>query len=328
MISVSLFSTGSHIPLKRIENKDITGFPAAFLPLIAAKTGVEARHVVGDKESTSTIAIKAAQDCLSKIGFDASQIDCVIVASSTPDRLIPATATKVAHAIGAHSAFAFDMNSVCSSGVYMLEVAKGLIVSGMAKHVLAVAADTYSKFLNPNDFSTCPYFGDGAGAVLLGAGVGMLTLKHSILHSMGDDASYDAVTIKGGGSELPYSPTAQKADYCFKMDGKAVFAFATSKGAEVINALIEKNSIDKFSIKQVILHQANINIVYKIADDLALPRDIFFTNLQKYGNTAGASVIVALDEYLTSTPLTANTIIFLCAFGGGLSWGASYLSVT
>lgn len=325
-MELRLISTGSCLPNQQIFNKDLTQFHPSTLGLISAKTGVESRYRAEENHATSDLAIAAGLECLRKGRILPQHIDAVIVATSTPDRLIPATATKVAAALGAKNAFGFDMNSVCSSSIYILEVAKGLILSGAAKNVLAIAADTYSKFLNPDDFTTFPYFGDGAGAVLLSASDnGMGKLTQSILHSDGD--GYEVVTIKGGGSELSSSRISDKRDGFFKMNGRAVFEFATRVAKDTIEELFVKCAIEPAQVSKIILHQANINIVKKVAADLALSDDLFFTNLQRCGNTAGASVLIALDEYLASEAFVNSGHIVLCSFGGGLSWGATAIEL-
>lgn len=325
-MSAFLLSTASYLPEKFLKNEQLTQFPPNVLPLIAAKTGVLSRHKAGEKESSSMLATIAAKRCLEKIGFNPQDLDAVVLATSTPDRSIPATATKVAHNIGAKNAFAFDVNSVCSGSVFLLEIARSFISSASAKNVLVVAVDCYSKILNPSDFSTFPYFGDGAAAALVSESTSKFELKAGVLHS--DGAGYDAVTVRGGGSEIPFAALENKTDAFFRMDGRAIFDFATSKGPEVIAEIIAKQNISKNDILSVILHQANINILNKISEISQIPREKFFSNLERIGNTASASVLLALDEFLTSKSENMGCgNIIMASFGGGLSWGASVLSV-
>jgi 3-oxoacyl-[acyl-carrier-protein] synthase-3 len=319
-MKVSILSTGSYLPRQVVKNEDLSQFPPASLSLIAAKTGVLARHRCSDEKSTSDLAIRAATGCLEKIGFPSESVDAVVVATSTPDRLIPATATKVAASIGANRAFAFDINSVCSGSLALLELGRAMIRGGTAKNVLVVAADTYSKFLNPMDFSTFPYFGDGAGAAILSAdGTGPEVLE-GILHS--DGTGYEAVTIKGGGSELPPQLVSDKRDFYFKMNGRAIFEFATKRGVEVINEVLTRHSIRLDEVASFILHQANINILKNIAHSLGIEEERFFSNLQRVGNTAGASTLIALDEWLCTGAKNPGKYAILASFGGGLTWGA------
>lgn len=164
-----ILSTGSYVPAKIVSNAELVQFPASALPLIEAKTGIRSRHYAAPDECTSDLAINAARRCLEKAGVAAQQLDAIIVATSSPDRIQPATATRVQHELGAVRAFAFDINSVCSGAVYGIYLADMMVRSGTCRHGLVIGAEVYSRFLNPEDFSTYPYFGDGAGAVLFGA---------------------------------------------------------------------------------------------------------------------------------------------------------------
>lgn len=326
MKTTYILSTGSYLPSKQVFNKELTQFPPSAIALIAEKTGIESRFKADSNQFTSTLAIKAGKDCLTKIKFPADELDGVIVATSTPDRLIPATSTKVADSLGASHAFAFDINSVCSGSLYAMEVAKGLLLTGGAKNILVIGADTYSKILNNQDFSTFPYFGDGAGAILLTSdkpkernAFGKLT--KGIMQS--DGKGYEIITIKAGGCELPYSKMKDKKEDYFTMNGRAVFEFATRAATESVQTLLQETGVAHDSISRVILHQANINIIKTVAKNLGLPSERFFTNLQKCGNTASASILIALDEYTKSKDFTNSGYIILCAFGGGLSWGAT-----
>ena len=321
----SIISTGSYLPSHLVKNEDLIQFPPAALPLIAQKTGISFRYRCAPGEFTSDLAIRAANDCLCKIDFPAGSVDAVVVATSTPDRLIPATAAKVAKSIGAHRAFAFDMNSVCSSSVFLLELSRGLISAGTAGNILVVAADAYSRFLNPKDFSTFPYFGDGAGAALVSSNIDApgLRLLPGILHT--DGGGYETISIKAGGCEMPATGAIGEADGYFKMNGREVFDFAIAKGTEVLEELLSRHSIDRKHVASYVLHQANINILLQIADALGVEPERFFSNLQRVGNTAGASVLIALNEYLAAAEKKEGEYIVLASFGGGLSWGATAL---
>ncbi len=318
-----IVSTGSALPEKKVLNEELLQFPKASLPLIKAKTGVESRYRCSDDERTSTLALKAAKKCIEKIGFDVSKIDAVVLASSTADRSIPATAAKVANELGAHNAFAFDVNSVCSGSVFLLEVGRSLLESGAAKNVILIAADAYSKILDPTNFSTFPYFGDGAGAVLLSSETSGIQVLGAILKT--DGSGYETVTVKAGMGEIPISKIQDNKDIYFKMDGRAVFEFAVTKGSEIIDSVIEKFDVKKSDISVVIPHQANINIVNSLSEKTGIDRAKFFTNLQRVGNTASASVLLALDEYLSSASPVKNSFGVLASFGGGLSWAGAIL---
>lgn len=326
-MKVRIVSTGSFLPAKLLRNDELGGqFPVSALPLIEKKTGILSRRHAEKNEPTSALAVQAALMCLKKSGLPAEKVDALVLATSTPDRLLPATATKVAHAVGAHRAFAFDMNSVCSGSVFLLEIARSLIAGGSATNVLVVAADTYSKFLNPADFSTYPYFGDGAALLSSEDDREGLELLGSVLHS--DGRGYDTISIKAGGSELPIASSTEQTDRFFRMNGRDVFDFATTKAPEIIKEALERFGIAKENVDSFILHQANINILERVATSLGVSPLRFFSNLQTIGNTAGASVLIALDEYLDRpAPKREGAYVVAVAFGGGLSWGASVLKL-
>jgi 3-oxoacyl-[acyl-carrier-protein] synthase-3 len=222
----------------------------------------------------------------------------------------------------AWNAFAVDVNAVCTGAIYALRMADAMIQAGQARRLLVVAAELYTRFLNPTDFSTYPYFGDGAGAVLLeGAEQASLPyIQGGILHADGRGA--DLIKILAGGSRLPFAKMTDQRQQFFQMNGRAVFEFAVTRGAEVIEELCRAHSVPKEQVRHLVLHQANTNVLTTIAQKTGLPIERFFMNLQRYGNTAGASPLIAFDEMTQGNPaegLKGPTLIV--AFGGGLTWG-------
>lgn len=317
-----ILATGSFLPERIVANEDLTQFPRPSIPLIAAKTGVEARRHAADSECTSDLAVQAAKRCLDKAGAESGQIEGIILSTSTPDRLQPPTATRVQHLLGATRAFAFDINAVCSGGLYALHLADSLIRSGRHGKILVIGAEIYSRFLNPRDFSTYPYFGDGAGAVLLGA-----SDTAGVLYSeVGADGSgSELIRVPAGGTRLPWPSMQNQDDRFFKMSGKEVYEFAVTKGSEVIRSILERCNLQPCQIRRFISHQANINIIKELAVRVGVPETAFFANLQTYGNTASASVFIALDELIAEGGLASGDLVALVAFGGGLAWGGSVI---
>lgn len=324
MRHASIAATASYLPVNEVKNEDLNWFPETALKTISEKTGVNARRMAADDQCTSDLAFIAAQCCLEKVGFNPNDIEGIIVATSSPDRIQPATAARVQHLLGAHNAFAFDINSVCSGSVYGISLADALIKSGNHDNILFVAAEIYTRILNKRDFSTYPYFGDGAGAILFKAGSDAGVL-HSVLRTNGTGS--DVICVPGGGTMMPCRQIANLRDAYFKMDGRAVFSFAVDKGAEVINEVLHRARMSVTDIGLFISHQANINILDRIAEALGVPADKFFVNLDRYGNTASASVLIALDEALASGKVSPGDLIVTVAFGGGLSWGANVIRV-
>jgi 3-oxoacyl-[acyl-carrier-protein] synthase-3 len=315
-----IVSTGSFLPERVVTNESLSQFPQNAIPLIEQKTGVRERRHAGDGQCTSDLAAEAAANCLAAADTQPSEIDAILLATSSPDRIQPATATRVQMKLQATHAFAFDINSVCTGGVFGLHLANALIQSGAARKVLVVAAEVYSRYLNPKDFSTYPYFGDGAGAVLLSAAGDGPEIVHGLLRT--DGTGSEIIQVPAGGTMLPYARMTNPGDAFFKMAGKEVYQFAITRGPEVIRELLAITGIPKGEIAAFVLHQANLNIIETIASTLDVPLERFPVNLQKYGNTAAASVFIALHELLAGGTVGKGKYIVMAAFGGGLSWGA------
>lgn len=321
MIS-QILATGSYVPERVIKNEDLKNFPAASIPMIAAKTGVQERRHAADGECTSDLAAEAARRCLSRASVDPKSLDGIIVATSSPDQPMPATSCAVQAKLEAWNAFAVDVNAVCTGGIYALRMADAMIRAGQARRILVVAAELYSRFLNPTDFSTYPYFGDGAGAMLLEGAESPTRpyLLGGVLHADGRGA--DLIRIPAGGSRIPVSKIADARQQYFQMNGRAVFEFAVSKGAEAIEELCQACAVPKDQVRHVVLHQANTNVLSTIAQKTGLPMDRVFINLNRYGNTAGASPLIAFDEMVQGSPATGlQGPALMVAFGGGLTWG-------
>ncbi len=325
-IKTSIISTGSYLPENQLNNEDLKQFPPDVRELIEIKTGVKTRRFAHKDELTSDLAIKAARDCLGKIKFNPKSIDAIILATSSPDRIQPATATRVQYEIGAEKAFAFDINSVCSGAIYGIYLTDAMIKSEGCKYVLLIASEIYSKFLNPKDFSTYPYFGDGAGAILFGRDKSAFGIVICSLIKT-DGSGADIIQIPAGGTKLPFYEVKNQKDIFFHMKGKEVYSFAVNKATEIINEIIDLVRIERSNIKLVIPHQANINIIKEISFRTGINFEKFIINLDKYGNTAAASILIGLDEAINSTEFNEGDLILTVGFGGGLSWGVNLISV-
>jgi len=327
MIS-QIIATGSYVPEQILRNEDLTQFPAAAIALVAPKTGVAERRHAAESQCTSDLATEAARQCLSRAGIGAMDLDGIVLATCTPDQSIPITSATLQAKLGAWNAFAFDVDSVCTGAVCALRVADAMLRAGQARRILVVAADSMSRFLNPTDFSTYPYFGDGAGAVLLEGAERAVRpyLQGGVLHADGRGA--DLLAIQAGGSRLPFARMTDPRQQYFQMNGRAVFEFAVKRGAEVIDELCRVHSLRKEQVRHLVLHQANANILAAIGRETGLPMDRFFINLDRYGNTAAASTLIAFDELVKGDPakhLTGHTLIV--AFGGGLTWGGILIAL-
>ncbi|MDM8515266.1 beta-ketoacyl-ACP synthase 3 [Desulfobacterales bacterium HSG16] len=345
-----IISTGSYLPENHVHNENLDQFPKTSKFIISQKTGVFSRRSASEEECTSDLAIKAGRRCIEKAGISPEEIEGIVVSTSSPDRMQPATATRVQHGLGACHAFAFDINSVCSGSTYGIALANSFIRSGQCSNILFIASEVYSKILNKKDFGTYPFFGDGAGAVFFkssdskssepdhadpdhadpdqsslsqpDSGRGILC---SCLRT--DGSGSNTICVPGGGTMMPFEKMKNPNLAYFKMKGKDVFKFAVEKGAEIITQIIEESDISLDRIKCFICHQANINIIHTIAEKLDVSTDLFFINLFRYGNTASASVLIALDEAICSEFVKKNDLAITVAFGGGLSWGANLIRI-
>jgi 3-oxoacyl-[acyl-carrier-protein] synthase-3 len=292
-----IVSTGSYLPPYVLNNEDLKQFPAEALVLIEKKTGVRQRHHASPEQMTSDLAASAGRACLQRAGIEAASVDAIVLATSSPDRIQPATATRVQQLLGATRAFAFDLNAVCSGFVYGLQVCTSLIESGACRRVLLEAAGPDST---------------NAGRVV-----------RSILHA--DGSGTDVIQIPAGGTMQPIGQMKSAAEAYFRMNGRQVYAFAVSKGVEVLKELCAATQVNIADVKLIIPHQANINIIRELANGLGIPESTFFVNLDHVGNTAAASIPLALDEANTAGRISAGDKVALVAFGGGLSWGASLI---
>jgi 3-oxoacyl-[acyl-carrier-protein] synthase-3 len=313
------------LPDRAVPNDALAHFPRASLPLIEEKTGIKCRRYAADDQCTSDLGFLAARVCLDRAGAAPEELDAILLATSTPDRIQPATATRVQELLGASRAFAFDVNSVCSGSVYAIHLADMLIRSGEARRVLVVASELYSRFLDPKDFSTRASLGDGAGAVLLGPAESPQGIVLSRLHS--DGSGNHLIQVPAGGTMMPYNRLKNPRDAYFLMHGREVYEFATAQGEAVVNELLAACDVNRSDVAFVVPHQANITVLKALAARLGIDLSKFVINLDRYGNTAAASVLIALDELMRSGRVQPGDLVVLVVFGGGLSWGATLIRI-
>lgn len=323
MVNAAIQATGSYVPGHSVHNEALDQFPKAAKLLISQKTGVICRRHAEKEQCTSDLALEAARRCLERIDFAPEKVEAIMLSTSSPDRIQPATAARLQYLLGAVNAFAFDINSVCSGSAFGIALAQSLIRSGMCTNVLFVAAELYSRILNPKDFATFPYFGDGSGAILFAAREGDKGVLGSLLAT--DGSGNNTISVPGGGTMMPFDRLKDTKAAYFQMNGRKVYDFAVAKGTEVIKRLLEKFQISVDTVKCFICHQANVNILIKIADDLGIAEEKFYMNLFRYGNTASASVPIALNEALEKKIIGSGDMVVTAAFGGGLSWGANLI---
>jgi 3-oxoacyl-[acyl-carrier-protein] synthase-3 len=313
---------GYQVPEKVITNRDLEQVVDTSDEWIRSRTGIEERHVAADpKETTATLALAAARQALEVADVDPAKIDLIICATSSPEHIFPATASIVQDALGATNAGAFDLSAACSGFVYALSMARGHILAGDAEYVLVIGAETLSRIVDWTDRNTCVLFGDGAGAVLVAASDvpgGIMAIE------LGSDGSgADLLTVPAGGSAMPASlETVSNGNHFIKMDGKAVYRFATRVMASATRNVLARVGLSPADVDLVIPHQANMRIIQNSVAQLKIPEDKVFLNLQKYGNTSAASIPIGLCEAIAANRVKPGDNLVFVGFGGGLTWGA------
>ncbi len=317
-----ILGTGSHLPADRVTNQALADRLAAdgietSDDWIVERTGIRARHFAAPDETSSDLAYPAAQAALAAAGVKAEELDLIIVATSTPDMVFPSTACLLQKKLGAFGCAAFDVQAVCSGFIYALSVADSMIKSGAARKALVVGAEVFSRILDFRDRTTCVLFGDGAGAVVLGASdePGLLATE---LHA---DARHTDILCTPGtlaGGQVLGSPF-------LKMDGQAVFKLAVGLLDKVARSVLDKAGLTDADIDWLIPHQANIRIMQGTAKKLRMPLDKLIVTVDEHGNTSAASVPLALDVAVRSGRVRRGDTVMLEGVGGGFTWGAALL---
>ena len=314
--------TGSYLPPCRLTNADLAAELAAkgvetSDEWIVERTGIRARHFAAPDVSSSDLGLQAARNALQAAGLQASDIDLIIVATSTPDMVFPSTATILQHKLGIAGCPAFDVQAVCSGFVYALTVADSLIKTGTASKALVIGAEVFSRILDFSDRTTCVLFGDGAGAVVLEASEtpGILATD---LHADGKHASILCVpgTVSGG---------KVLGDPLLKMDGQAVFKLAVGVLEDSARATLAKAGLQDADIDWLIPHQANIRIMQSTAKKLKLPLSKVVVTVDQHGNTSAASIPLAMDAAVRAGQIRKGDTLMLEGVGGGFTWGAVLL---
>jgi len=320
-INAGILGTGYYLPEKILSNKDLEKIVDTSDEWITERTGIKERRIAADDEATSDLAIKAAEMALKDAKVSPEDLDLIIVATLTSDRIIPSTACMIQERLGAKKAAAFDLSAACSGFAYGLTVAAQFIQCGAYKKTLVIGAETLSKYINWEDRNTCVLFGDGAGAAVLGPveeGYGILGFD------LGSDGSGgDAIQIPSSGSLMPVSKESidQRLNL-IHMNGKEVFKFAVKAMGNTVKRSLEWAGMAKEDIDWLVPHQANIRIIQSAAKRLAMPMEKVVVNIQKYGNMSAACIPIALAEAAAEKRFKKGDIIALSGFGAGLTWAS------
>lgn len=321
MPPAGIVGLGSHVPSNVMTNEDWAGLVETSDEWITTKTGIKERRIADPDVCTSDLAVTASQQAIEEAGLSPDDIDMLILATSSPDVPLSSTAGITQHKLGCSNAVAFDINAVCAGWVHALDIGSRYAGTPDYSNVLVVGSEVYSRILNWKDRGTCVLFGDGAGAAVLtdvGEGSGILGSW-----MMSDGSGSDVIEIPAGGVRTPIPSGFDEGDQYFQMDGRAVWSFAIEAFPQAVRGVLKRIGRDLSEVDLIIPHQANLRIVEAGMENLGLPMDKTFTNLQRYGNTAGASVPIALREAVDDGLVNSGDLIVTAAFGGGLAWGAN-----
>lgn len=321
LCNAGILGTGFYVPEKIMTNADLEKIVETSDEWIVERTGIKERRIAEDNQPMSDLALRAAKDALADADVATEDLDLIIVATLTSDRIIPSTACMIQNLLGAKHAAAFDLSAACSGFAYAASVAAQFIETGAYKKALVIGAETLSKYINWEDRNTCVLFGDGAGAAVLGQveeGYGILSFD------LGSDGSGgDAIQIPSSGSLMPVSKESidQKLNL-IHMNGRDVFKFAVKAMGKTVKNSLAKIDMPQEKIDWLVPHQANIRIIESAAKRLSMPMDKVIVNIHKYGNMSAACIPIALAEAAAAKRFKKGDIIALSGFGAGLTWAS------
>jgi 3-oxoacyl-[acyl-carrier-protein] synthase-3 len=322
-ITAAITTVAGWVPEDKLTNFDLEKMVDTNDEWIRTRTGIEERRILkGEGLATSDMVVPAVSDLCKKRGINPAEIDCLIVATVTPDMVFPSTSNIVCDKIGAVNAWGFDLSAACSGFIFALTTGATFIESGRYKKVVVVGADKMSSIIDYTDRNTCVIFGDGAAAVLLEPDTEGFGVLDSILRSDGSGKNY--LHMKAGGSLRPASmETVANGEHFAYQEGQQVFKFAVKGMADVSAELLERNNLTGDDIAWLVPHQANLRIIDATANRMGLSKEKVMINIQKYGNTTAATIPLCLWEW--EKQLHKGDNIVLSAFGGGFTWGAIWL---
>lgn len=323
----AITGTGSYLPERVVTNFDLEKMVNTTDEWIQQRTGIVERRIAEEDVATSDLCIHAARWAIKNAHIDPLDIDMILVATVTPDTFFPSTACYVQKGIGAKNASAMDISAACAGFLYGLDLADGMIKSGRCDTILVVGGEIFNNIIDWNDRSTCVLFGDGAGAAIVQAtdepDKGILA---SYIGSDGDYADIDLLGIPAGGSRMPVTAEAidQKLDK-LQMNGREVFKLGVRLMPEAAQRVLREADVSVAEIDLLIPHQANLRIIEAVGDRLGVPREKVYINVDKYGNTSAATIIIALDEAIREGRAKPGDLLLFVTFGAGLTWGSTLL---
>jgi 3-oxoacyl-[acyl-carrier-protein] synthase-3 len=308
---------GIYLPEKILSNDDVSRFVDTSDEWILERTGIKQRHIAADSQLTSDLALEAAQNAINHAGIESSEIDLIIVATSTPDQVFPSTAVKLQDLLGVRSGAGFDIHAVCSGFIYALSTADNFIKSGNYDKILVVGSETYSRILDWNDRTTCVLFGDAAGAFLLHSNNNTADNSGVIDSIIRSDGQFRTKLFCDGGPSM-----MTKSNHYINMDGKEVYKHAVEKQTAVVEELLDRTRVDINDIDWFVPHQANLRILDTTAKKLNLDKNKIIITVDKHANTSSASIPVAMGTAIQDGRIKRGDLVLLEAFGAGFTWGA------
>ena len=325
MYNAKITATAHYVPEKTVTNSDLAQWLDTSDEWIRTRTGIGQRHVAEKGTATSDLSAAASRRLLERRGISAEELDCIIVATVTPDMLFPSTACILQDKIGARKAWGFDLSGACTGFIYALATAAQFIHSGAHRKVLVVGADVMTSILNPSDRNTYVLFGDGAGAALVEpTGPGEEGILDFILRSDGSGGKY--LFMPGGGSLNPAShETVDRAMHYVHQDGRAVFKYAVHGMADVSAEILARNRLSASDIALYVPHQANSRIIDAAVERIGIAKEKVVVNIDRYANTTAATIPIGLDEASRQRRLRKGDRVLLASFGAGFTWGSLLL---
>jgi 3-oxoacyl-[acyl-carrier-protein] synthase-3 len=318
-----IIGTGSYLPERVLTNKELEEMVETSDEWIFTRTGIRERRLAADDQAASDLCAEAAKEALDMAGCRAAELDMIIVATFTPDHLIPSTACILQHALGAHRASAMDLEAACTGFIYALAVADQFIRTGVNKKILVMGAEVLSRWVDWEDRGTCILFGDGAGAAVLTPDTrpGIMTTQ---LFSDGSQA--DSLIIPAGGSRMPITQEImEKGLHYIKMAGNEIFKVAVRGMVQAAEAALEATGLKGEDVTLMIPHQANLRIIEATAKKVDIPMEKVVVNIEFCGNTSAGTIPIALDEAIRGGRIKNDDIILLDAFGAGFTWGSAII---
>ncbi len=323
----AITATGSAVPSKVMTNADFEAFLDTSDEWITKRTGIKERRLAAEDETTATLATEAAEKALAQAGIQPEELDLILCGTISPDLPFPATACFVQKALRAKNVAAMDVSAACSGFIYALSIGSQFIETGRYQKILVIGADVLSRFADFTDRSSCILFGDAAGAVVLQptsqADKGLL---YSVLHADGE--GWDYIHVPAGGTKTPTSAqTIEQGLHFVKMRGRDVYKFAVEKMQWLLGDCMEKCNLTPDDVDLVVPHQVNIRIIESAAAKYDFPMDKVYVNIDRFGNTSGASIPLALDEAIRTGRVAPGATVLLVAFGAGLTWAGAVVKL-